>query len=221
MCEAGGTRTASARARRVPQSSGASPAQPPIPIECERLLVERARTEPAAFAELYDRHVGRLYAYALRCLGDRMAAEDIVAETFQRAIEYLPRYQWRGVPFRAWLYRIASNAIAGCARRTPMIPIEEAPDIADDAPGPEDVALRRERRQTVLAAIATLPLSQRQVVLLRYAEDLPHRDIAHAIGRSEGAVKVLLHRAQRTLYKQLAAGSPGQELRAASPRGAS
>jgi RNA polymerase sigma-70 factor, ECF subfamily len=173
------------------------------PAEDERALVECARTEPAAFAALYERHVDRLYAYVLGCLHDRMAAEDVVAETFRRALEFLPRYSWRGVPFSAWLYRTAGNVIASRARRAPIEPLDGAPEVADSGPEPEAALLQGERRQIVRDAIATLPLLQRQVVLLRYAGDLPHRDIAIILGRSEGAIRVLLHRAQRTLQQRL------------------
>jgi RNA polymerase sigma-70 factor (ECF subfamily) len=150
--------------------------------------------------------VNRLYAYAMRCLHDSMAAEDIVAETFERAMEYLPRFEWRGPPFRAWLYRIASSAIAGRARRVATVGLEAAPEPADDALSPEEALLRGERDRALMLVVATLPLLQRQVVLLRYGEDLSLRDIALALGRSEGAVKALLHRAQRTLQRRLVPG---------------
>jgi RNA polymerase sigma-70 factor (ECF subfamily) len=174
------------------------------PKSDERALVERARTDPLAFAELYERHVDRLYSYACRCLRDRMAAEDVVAETFQRALEHLPRYEWRGRPFSAWLFRIASNAIAGRSRRATAGSDHALPDVADCALGPEAMLLRTERRRAVIHAVLTLPLPQRQVVLLRYGEELRHKDIARIVGRSEGAVKAQLHRALHALARKLA-----------------
>ncbi len=140
----------------------------------------------------------------MRCLHDRMAAEDVVSETFERAITYLPRYEWRGLPFRAWLYRIAGNAIAGRARHATTVALDDAPERADDAPGPEDALLRGERDRALMAVVSALPLVQRQVVLLRYGEDLAVKDIALVLGRSEGAVKASLYRAQRTLHRLLA-----------------
>ena len=168
--------------------------------------MERARTDPEAFGELYERHVNRIYAYAMRCLHDKMAAEDIVAETFERAMENLSRFEWRGPPFRAWLYRIASNAIAGRTRRAATVGLEAAPEPTDDALGPEDALLRGERDRALMTAVGALPLLQRQAVLLRYGEDLSLKDIALALGRTDGAIKSLLHRAQCTLQRRLMPG---------------
>jgi RNA polymerase sigma-70 factor (ECF subfamily) len=170
----------------------------------ERVLEERARTDPLAFAELYERHVDRLYSYAFRCLRHQMAAEDVVAETFQRALESLHRYQWRGLPFSAWLFRITSNVIAGRPRRATADGDSALVDVADRALGPEEMSLRSERCRAVINAVSTLPLPQRQVVLLRYGEELRHKDIARIVGRSEGAVKAQLHRALHALDWQLA-----------------
>ena len=177
--------------------------------EEERVLVERAKTDPSAFGELYDRHVNSIYAYAMRCLREPMAAEDVVAETFERALMFLARYQWRGAPFRAWLYSIASNAIAGRVRsQWPTVRLDAAAEPLDDDLGPEEAALRSERRCALMAALATLSLGQQQVVLLRYGADLALKDIATAIGRSEGATKALLFRAQRALRRRLASSRP-------------
>src|SRR6185503_13357188 len=93
----------------------------------ERLLVEAARTDPSRFAELYEAHFERIYAYVARRVRDRHAAEDITSEVFQQALANISRYEWRGAPFSAWLYRIAANAIAdrwkaqegGCGRPAP------------------------------------------------------------------------------------------------------
>jgi RNA polymerase sigma-70 factor, ECF subfamily len=174
------------------------------PMEDECALVERAKTEPSAFAELYERHADRIYSYALHCLHDRMAAEDVVGDTFLRALEHLPCYEWRGVPFSAWLFRIASNMIASRTRRASSVSGHPFTEIADRAPGPEDMLLRRERRRAVFDAISKLPLPQRQVVLLRFGEELPHKEIALIVGRSEGAVKGLLYRGLHSLARRLA-----------------
>src|SRR5579862_9633912 len=86
-------------------------------LKAERGLVERARHDPAAFAELYERYVDAIYTFAYHRLRDTTHAEDVAAETFQRALEHIGRFEWRGVPFSAWLYRIASNVIAARYRR--------------------------------------------------------------------------------------------------------
>src|SRR5574341_2127322 len=79
-------------------------------LEAERRLIEASQRQPQRFAELYERYFDRVYAFALTRTGDRASAEDVTAETFRRAFENLPRFQWRGVPFSAWLFRIAANA---------------------------------------------------------------------------------------------------------------
>ena len=167
------------------------------------MLVERAQSDPEAFGVLYERHVDRIYAYALRCLHDPMGAEDVVSETFERALHYLPRYEWQGPPFRAWLYRIASSAIADRVRRVATVGLDVAPEPEDRDPGPEDRLLRGERNRALMAALAALPLLQRQVVELRYGAELPFKDIALVLGRSEGAAKALLHRAHHALHRRL------------------
>ncbi len=147
-----------------------------------------------------------IYAYAIRCLRDPVVAEDVVAETFERALQYLARYEWRGLPFRAWLYRIASSAIANRTRRRTTVGIAAAVEPVDQALGPEDMLLRGERHEDLMAAVAALPLLQRQVVLLRYGEELSLKDIGMALARSEGAARALLFRAQRALQRQLLPG---------------
>jgi RNA polymerase sigma-70 factor (ECF subfamily) len=175
----------------------------------ERRLVEAARANPVAFQELYERHVDAIYTYAIQRLRDSAAAEEIVAETFQRALENLDRYEWRGVPFAAWLYRIAGNAIAARYRREPTVPLDEAGDLPDDAVGPEQALLDVERRRELLAAVALLSPEQQQAVILRYGHGLRNKEIAYIMGRSEGAIKQLLRRAVNNLQRRLAA--PGAE----------
>jgi RNA polymerase sigma-70 factor (ECF subfamily) len=155
---------------------------------------------------VYEQHVDRLYRYALHCCGDPDLAEDIVAETFRRALEHWPGFEWRGVPVAAWLYRIASNLLAAHYRRVPALPFDPAGQalIAEGAAGPEQTVLRAERRREVRAAVAALPLCQRRAILLRYGEGLPLKEIALALGRSEGATKQCLHRALAALHRIVA-----------------
>lgn len=116
-------------------------------------------------------------------------------------------YEWRGVAFSAWLYRIASNIIAGRYRREPSMGGEDDLElVADHQPSPEVALLRLERRSDVLAAVRGLPDDQQQVVLLRFGQDLRNKEIARIMQRSEGAVKALLHRALAGLYRRLTVG---------------
>lgn len=174
-----------------------------VPHERERQLVEAARENRVAFGALYERHVDAIYSYALHRLRDSTAAEDVVSETFHRALENIDRYEWRGAPFSAWLYRIASNVIAARYRHEPALPLDEAEQVQDGDVGPEEALVGGESRRELHAAVAALPAEQQQAVVLRYGQDLHNKEIAHIMGRSEGAVKQLLHRAMRGLQRSL------------------
>jgi RNA polymerase sigma-70 factor (ECF subfamily) len=171
--------------------------------DTEQRLIEAAQRDPARFAELYDGHFHRIYAYVWRRVSSRAEAEDITSETFHQALENLPRFQWRGVPFAAWLYRIASNAISDHYRREarqkelPQDPPEEGStreiEAADEA----------DRRAQVFRSVAALPPDQRRVIQLRFAEERSIREVAEALGRSEGAVKQLQFRALQALRERV------------------
>ena len=166
----------------------------------ERDVVERAKIAPEAFASLYNFYFGRIYSYAYFRTRSLHEAEDVTAETFRRAFEHIGSYQHRGVAFSSWLYRIASNvAIDGHRRRVPQVGLEEASGVRSSEPVPEEIALRSERARELKEAVAALPDSQRQVVVLRFFQGLRNKEIAEAMGRSEGAVKLLLFRALRNL----------------------
>jgi RNA polymerase sigma-70 factor (ECF subfamily) len=151
--------------------------------------------------------VDQIYAYAFHRVGDRTAAEDIVSETFHRALENMHSFEWRGVAFSAWLYRIASNVIAARFRREPAFSGEdELENILEPEPGPELVIARLERKADLLAAVRALPDDQQQVILLRFGQELRNKEIARIMQRSEGAVKALLHRALTALHRRLATG---------------
>lgn len=142
-------------------------------------------------------------------VGDRTVAEDIVAETFHRALEHIRQFEWRGVAFSAWLYRIASNAVAARYRREPAFTVEDDLDsVLEPEPGPELALTELEWKAELLAAVRALPPEQQQVVLLRFGQELRNKEIARIMERSEGAVKALLHRALIALQRRLA--SPGE-----------
>lgn len=175
-------------------------------LEAERKLVEAARSSPVAFGALYERYVDQIYAYVFHRVGDRTLAEDIVAETFHRALENIQSFEWRGVAFSAWLYRIASNAIAARFRREPaMSGDEELETVLEPEPGPEMAVAQIEAKAELLAAVRALPDDQQQVIVLRFGQELRNKEIARIMQRSEGAVKALLHRAITALHRRLAA----------------
>ena len=170
----------------------------------ERLLIEAAQADPARFVELYDRHVDRVYAYVSRRSGNRTIAEDVTSEVFEQALTNLGKFEWRGVPFIAWLYRIASNALADHWKRAGRDSNELPPEVPDEREH-QDL----ERRVSLFQLVDRLPEAQRQVIQMRFVEDRSIREVAAALDRSEGAVKQLQLRAIDNLRKGLRNADPG------------
>ena len=177
-------------------------------LEEERRLIDAAKRDRAEFAPLYERYVDQIFAYVYTLTRDRELAEDVTAATFAKAMEELPRFEWRGVPYSAWLYRVASNLVARGKRRPGWIELDR--QLAADEPGPLELLERSSRADEVRAAVAELPEDQRQAVLLRFAGDMRNREIAEIMNRSEGAVKLLTFRALTTLRKRLGAPLPAE-----------
>jgi RNA polymerase sigma-70 factor (ECF subfamily) len=168
--------------------------------------VRAAQTDRAAFDVLYRRYLDRVYGYAFFQLGDHHDAEDATERTFLAALRALPTFRDEGATFRAWLFRIAHNTIANARRsrfrrRTEPLPdgLERAAPNAD----PAGLVLEAEESHRVLRAVAELPDDRRQVVLLRFVDGLSSREIGQVLDRSEGAARVLLHRALRDLAARL------------------
>src|SRR5262245_31440192 len=170
----------------------------------ERLLVEAAQVDPARFAELYELNFERVYAYVVRRVRDRDVAEDLTSEVFHKALASLPRFRWRGAPFAAWLFRIASNVIAdrfkNAARETLVSDQPSGEQMHESGEANLDVI---ERRAQLFRLVAQLPEDQRLVIALRFAEEKSIREIAAHLGRSEGAVKQLQFRGLQKLRAQL------------------
>ena len=185
------------------QARAASPPEE-YPV-CDGSLAARAAADPQAFAELYDRYLPRVYRYAYRRLGSHSDAEDLAAQTFQRALEAIGRYEERGLPFGAWLFRIAHNLIVDRRRgQRGDLPLDGAlHDPADDDLPPDALVLAQEEASVAWRAVATLPALQRRAVTLRYGQDLSHAEVGRRIGRSEAATKQLVYRAMLTLRARL------------------
>jgi len=162
----------------------------------ERRRIEAAQKDPDRFAELYEEHFERVYAFVVRRVRDRSAAQDLTAEVFHDALANLKKFEWRGVPFAAWLYRIAANAIADYFHRKSR---ELGPADRAVAETTTEELEQVEQRATLFRLVETLPIDQRRVIVMRFAQDLPIREIAAQIGRSEGAVKQLQWRGLQTL----------------------
>jgi RNA polymerase sigma-70 factor (ECF subfamily) len=166
----------------------------------ERLLVEAAQRDSTKFADLYERHFERVYAFVARRVRNRDAAEDLTAEVFHKALANLTRFEWRGAPFGAWLIRIAANAVADRSKQAHREVL-----VADDIPDPGiepdlDVI---EHRARLFRLVAGLPADQRTVIVERFVSERSIRDIATLLNKTEGAVKQLQFRALQTLRSRM------------------
>ncbi len=218
-----------AAALPVPDSSHsplAAAADPLLDPPSDRHLVGRTLAgDQDAFAVLHRRYYNRVYRLAVLRCGSASDAEDIASETFIRAITHLPSYRFQGESLFPWLSRICLNLVAdrGRARggQAPLISLDApAGDglralldaVPGDLPDPHVVAELHEVQVLVRAAIAGLPPDQMNAIVLRYVGDLPLKEIAGALNKTEGAVKSLLHRATVGLRKALLAGAREAEV---------
>src|SRR6202011_366090 len=164
------------------------PAQKPSPETAdERLLVEAAQADLSKFDVLYELHFDRVYFFIVSRVHDRTIAEDLTSEVFHKALANLPNYQWRGTPFAAWLFRIASNAIVDQFKRSDH---EQPADELNEVSAQPDLASTEldfiERHVHVLRIIEQLPEIQRRVVCERFVEERSIREIARRLNKTEG-----------------------------------
>lgn len=180
----------------------------------ETNLVECAVAGDAnAFGELYLLHMDAIYRYVYYRVGETSDAEDLTEQVFLKAWEALPGYKQRGNPFTSWLYRIAHNAVVDHHRRQKPTVTMSSPEQVDWE-GEQPTSLERvveavikaEEATALAAAIAQLPEEQQQVIILRFVEGLRHAEVARVVGKSEGACRVIQHRAL-TALNQLLSGA--------------
>ncbi|HEU6439373.1 MAG TPA: RNA polymerase sigma factor [Terriglobales bacterium] len=202
---------------------GARPAR----LDRDRSLVEAARRDPSRFDALYRKYLAQVYSYSYYELRNHHAAEDATERVFMQALAGLPRFEERVdafiasrrvtavsgsasdmadiSTFRVWLFRIARNVVANerrTDRRRPASPLEDA--IGLHAPGDvAETAAAREAGSAAWQAVARLPEDRRRAVILRFVDEMSTVEIAAVLGRSEGAVRVLLHRALRSVAQDL------------------
>ncbi len=182
------------------------------------VLVAEARSNPEAFGRLYDRYGDAIYTYIRYRIANTGDAEDLTAQTFQRALVSLSTYESRGHPFAAWLYRIAHNLVAnwhrrqGRHRQTPWEALEDDPTAAVGNTENGDID-NLFNRQMLLAALRLLEEDRQALLVYKFSQGLSNAEIAAILGRSEGAVKSLYHRTLSELRAQLNAGPDGAQQR--------
>ena len=174
--------------------------------EEERLAIAAAQQDAARFAQLYEANFEKVYGYIARRVGDRGAAEDLTSDVFHQALANLPRFEWQGAPFAAWLFRIAANAIADRAKRlakeSQILTARQHKISRSEELNAIDLE-EIERRARLFKLVDRLPVDQRRVILMRFAEEKSIREIASELGRSEGAVKQLQFRGLQNLRTKL------------------
>jgi RNA polymerase sigma-70 factor (ECF subfamily) len=182
-------------------------------LDRDRRLVEAAQADPARFEALYRKYLAQVYSFAFYELRDHHEAEDATERTFLAALANLARFEERARPadgdgastFRVWLFQIARNAVAETRRRQrrhPRAPLEAAATVADPL-DVEAAAVSHDVAAAAVRVISNLPRDRRQALLLRFVDEMSTREIAGILGRSEGAVRVLIHRALRTVAREL------------------
>jgi RNA polymerase sigma-70 factor (ECF subfamily) len=168
-------------------------------------LVRRAAEDNEAFGLLYERHVRKIYNYIYYRTGDHHDAEDLTARVFQRALRHVGGFQDMGVPFSAWLYRIAHNLVANWHRdrsRRPVVALEDHLVLTPGTQHPEALAVAREQGDALLRLVRRLPEERQQLLILKFAERLSNAEIGQIMGRTEGAIKSLYHRTLSSLREE-------------------
>jgi RNA polymerase sigma-70 factor (ECF subfamily) len=178
-----------------------------ISAEQEELILRDAISgDKDAFSQLYQLHVTRIYNYVYYRTGNSSDAEDLTARIFYRAMGSIQRYQQKGVPFSAWLYRIAHNMVANWHRdnsRKKEVPLEDHIDLPYKGEQPESALLRSQESEHLILLIRDLPAERQHLIILKFVEGLPNAEIAMIMNRSEGAIKSLYHRTLENLRQRI------------------
>jgi RNA polymerase sigma-70 factor (ECF subfamily) len=166
-------------------------------IDEKEVLARAVQGDSDAFGELYKRYVGRIYNYIYYRTGDPFDAEDLTARVFMRAMHHIRSYRDRGLPFSAWLYRIAHNLVANWYRdnsRRQEISLEKIALSHFSADYPENVLVQTQEREILLAVIRRLPPERQQLLIMKFVERFSNAEIGQIMGRTEGAIKSLYRR---------------------------
>lgn len=172
----------------------------------EEILSLASQGDHDAFGQLYERYVDRIFNYVYYRTGNLHDAEDLTARVFQRAMNHIQNYTDRGVPFSAWLYRIAHNLVANWHRdrsRKQELPLDDLPVLPTRGNHPERNLVRSQEQEALLNLIRKLPPERQNLLILKFVENLSNAEIGETMGRSEGAIKSLYHRTLLALRDQL------------------
>jgi len=176
-------------------------------VQDEESLVQRAKQhDQEAFARLYDEYFDKIYRYVALKIGDKTEAEDMTQQVFLKALQSISSFKWKGVPFSAWLYRIAHNQVVDYLRkkkRRPATLMDESLVSSDGENNPQLMAERDIDTEQLLAATQWLTEAQREVISLRFTSELSTAQVAEIMGKSQGAIKALQHSAIVSLRKAL------------------
>ena len=172
----------------------------------EQILAQASKGDREAFGLLYERYVARIFNYVYYRTGNVHDAEDLTARVFYRALHHMPTYTDRGLPFSAWLYRIAHNLIANWHRdrsRHQEIPLDDTPPIYFKGEPPEAALIQTQSREALLRLIRHLPTERQHLLILKFVEHMSNAEVGQIMGRSEGAVKSLYHRTLLALRDEM------------------
>jgi RNA polymerase sigma-70 factor (ECF subfamily) len=172
----------------------------------DKVLELAVQGDSAAFSNLYELYVVRIYNYIYYRTGNTNDAEDLTARVFQRALAHIGNYRSMGVPFSAWLYRIAHNLVANWHRdnsRRHEVPLEDHVNLVQTADHPEQMVVKNQERERLLRVIRKLSPERQQLIILKYVEHFTNSEIAVIMGRSEGAIKSLYHRTILSLREEI------------------
>jgi RNA polymerase sigma-70 factor (ECF subfamily) len=173
----------------------------------EKQLVEQAKYDPEAFGRLYELYVDRIYSYIFHRTGNQHDAEDLTAKVFHRVLKNIQRYDDKGVPFSAWLFRIAHNLVANWYRdhaRRPTVNLEKLNLSADHRHNPHRAAEETNKLELLQAALRQLPPERQDLITLKFVERMSNAEIGQIMGRTENAIKSLYHRTVISLREILA-----------------
>jgi len=179
---------------------------PVAEISDDEALERAIQGDPDSFSILYERYVQRIYNYIYYRTGNPYDAEDLTERVFLRALGHIQAYKNRGVPFSAWLYRIAHNLVANWHRdnsRRKEVPLEDQKNLHLRMDHPEVALVNSQDQATLLQAIRSLTEERQQLIILKFVEHLSNAEVATIMGRSEGAIKSLYHRTLKSLREEM------------------